>query len=233
MIRLAIQSIHEANQDICGHEVLARKVLDDNRVTSPGIFMSGASEDDWFTLDMTVYRLVVQSAVLVKDPWPLFINMSPVTLHEESFFNKATSLIAEIVQSRSAPTVIEISEESDMAGQLLDKRLFAIKRSGALVAMDDFGVGYSNLKRLVEHDWSYCKIDLYSLANGLNLDWLIEAKIHCDRQRIGIVLERFESQDSKDLLQPFRNSLYQGYAFSRPQLLSDKCAVPQFHAVPG
>ncbi|HID9593653.1 TPA: EAL domain-containing protein [Pseudomonas aeruginosa] len=227
MIRLAIQSIHEANQEICGHEVLARKVIDGDRVAAPGIFMAGSSGEDWFSLDMTVYRLVAQSAELVKDPWPLFINMSPETLQVEGCFSRALSLVRDIAKSRSAPTVIEISEESDVTGPLLDKRLCDLKQVGALVAMDDFGVGFSNLQRLVEHDWSYCKIDLYSLAAADNLDWLIEAKVHCDQRRIGIVLERFESQGSKDLLQPFRNSLYQGYAFSRPQLLSEKSSTPQ------
>jgi EAL domain-containing protein (putative c-di-GMP-specific phosphodiesterase class I) len=227
MIRLAIQSIHEANQEICGHEVLARKIIDGDRVAAPGIFMAGSSGEDWFSLDMTVYSLVAQSAVLVNDPWPLFINMSPETLHVEAKFRRALSLVSDITKSRSASTVIEISEESDIAGPVLDKRLCDLKAVGALVAMDDFGVGFSNLQRLIEHDWSYCKIDLYSLAAADNLDWLIEAKVHCDQHRIGIVLERFESKDRNDLLQPFRNSLYQGYAFSRPQLLSEKSSTPQ------
>ena len=45
---------------------------------------------------------------------------------------------------------------------------------------------------------------------------------------IAIVLERFESHRSRDLLQPFQKCLYQGYAFSRPRLLSD--VVPFEHS---
>lgn len=221
MIRLAIQSIHEANQQICGHEVLARKVIDGDRVAAPGIFMAGSTGDDWHALDMEIYSLVSQNSFLIRDPWPLFINMSPETLKVEKYFNKALDLIGAISKSRFAPTVIEISEESDVSGFILDERLIDIKGRGALVAIDDFGVGYSNLERLFEHDWSYCKIDLYSLASSNNLDWLIEAKVHCDTRGVCIVLERLESQDSKDLLRPFQNSLYQGYAFSRPQLVSE------------
>lgn len=221
MIRLAIQSIHEANQAICGHEVLARKVLEGDRVAAPGIFMANSSDEDWVALDLSVYRLVADSDLLMKDPWPLFINMSPPTIDADGHFLKALKLMEVIARSRAAATVVEVSEESEISGSKLDLRLKAFRNIGLRVAMDDFGVGHSNIERLTRHAWSYCKIDLYSLAEAQNLDWLIEAKVTCDERRIGIVLERFESHQSKDLLQPFRNSLYQGYAFSRPKLLNE------------
>lgn len=233
MIRLAIQSIHEANQAICGHEVLARKVLEGDRVAAPGIFMANSSKEDWVELDLSVYRLVAESDLLMKDPWPLFINMSPATIEVDVHFLRALKLMEVIARSRRAATVVEVSEESEISGAQLEMRLKAFRASGLLVAMDDFGVGHSNFDRLTSHTWSYCKIDLYSLAEAQNLDWLIEAKVTCDERRIGVVLERFESHQSKDLLQPFKNSLYQGYAFSRPKLLNEVAAPRSLSRVLG
>lgn len=232
MIRLALQSIHEENNQIFGHEVLARRILDDGRVSAPGAFMAGASGDDWYDLDLRVYQLVLQSPLLIKDPWPLFINISPATLKVDSYFRRAVELLSAIVKARQAPTVIEISEESEMAGRSLDQRLAAIKSMGAMVAMDDFGVGYSDLMRLVEHEWSFCKIDISSLKESVDFESLVDAKAYCDSRNIIVVLERYESKDSKFVRHPFLKSLYQGYAYSKPYLMSEpassqKCRVGQ------
>lgn len=227
MIRLAIQSIHEVSQQICGHEVLARKVQN-GKPLAPGVFMASAKSKDWFELDMAIFRQVSDSTFLIKDPWPLFINMSPPTLEQMNLFAQALPCIERIASTRAASTVIEISEESSLAPDQLDLRLDSLRRIGALVAMDDFGVGHSNIERLRDHEWSYCKIDLHSIQETANLDWLIDAKDLCDERNIAIVLERFESHRSRDLLQPFQKCLYQGYAFSRPRLLSD--VVPFEHS---
>jgi EAL domain-containing protein (putative c-di-GMP-specific phosphodiesterase class I) len=232
MIRLALQSIHEENNQIFGHEVLARKIVDDGRVLAPGAFMARASDDEWHDLDLRVYQLVLQSPLLIKDPWPLFINISPATLKVDSYFNRAVDLLSAIVKSRKAPTVIEISEESEMAGRSLDDRLDTIKSMGAKIAMDDFGVGYSDLIRLVEHEWSFCKIDISSLKASVDYESLVDAKAYCDSRNIVVVLERYESKDSKFVMHPFHKSLYQGYAYSKPYLMSElassqKCRAGQ------
>ncbi|HGM7876871.1 TPA: EAL domain-containing protein [Pseudomonas aeruginosa] len=232
MIRLAIQSIHESNNQICGHEVLARK-LTDGRAAAPGIFMAGSKARDWFELDMAVYRQVLEEPLLVNDPWPLFINMSPPTLEYAAHFAQALTQVEKIVRLRNAPTVIEVSEDSALPSVQLDLRLAALRRIGAQVAMDDFGVNYSNIERLAAHEWHYCKIDLYCLGEASNLDWLIDAKVHCDARNIRIVLERFESHDSRDLLQPFRKCMYQGYAFSRPRLISEMASPRHLFKVSG
>lgn len=193
----------------------------DGRAAAPGIFMAGTKARDWFELDMAVYRQVLEEPLLVNDPWPLFINMSPPTLEYAVHFAQALTQVEKIVLLRRAPTVIEVSEDSALPPVQLDLRLAALRSIGAQVAMDDFGVNYSNIQRLAAHEWNYCKIDLYSLGEASNLDWLIDAKVHCDARNIRIVLERFESHDSRDLLQPFRKCMYQGYAFSRPRLISE------------
>lgn len=220
MIRLAIQSIHEANQQICGHEVLARK-LQNGKPVAPGVFMATGKAREWFDLDMAIYQLVAENPLLRKDPWPLFINMSPATLEHMNLFAQALPCIETIASSRHAQTVIEISEESSLDSYQLEVRLESLRHTGVMVAMDDFGVAYSNIDRLRAHDWGYCKIDLQSLSDAENLDWLIAAKVLCDERNIKIVLERFESHKSRDLLQPFNNCLYQGYAFSRPRMLNE------------
>ncbi|HGM8086396.1 TPA: EAL domain-containing protein [Pseudomonas aeruginosa] len=232
MIRLAIQSIHESDSKICGHEVLARKVMD-GRPAAPGIFMAGAKPKDWFGLDMAVYLQVVEEPLLVNDPWPLFINMSAPTFEYGAYFAQALHQVEKIVRLRKAPTVIEVSEDSALSPAQLDLRLVDLRRIGAKIAMDDFGVSYSNIERLAAHEWDYCKIDLYSLRDASDLDWLIDAKVQCDSRNIRIVLERFESQDSRDLLQPFRKCMYQGYAFSRPRLISELAAQPPLSKVSG
>lgn len=227
MIRLALQSIHEGNHQIFGHEVLARKLLDDGRVSAPGVFMAGASGGEWHELDLLIYQLVLQSPVLTKDPWPLFINISPETLKVDSYFRRAVELLRAIVKSRQAPTVIEISEESELAGQSLDRRLKTIKSNGALVAMDDFGVGFSDLARLVGHEWAFCKIDISSIKNSDDFELLVDAKGYCDSRNIGVVIERYETKDHKFLNHPFLKSLYQGYAFSKPLLVSEVAFLSQ------
>lgn len=215
MIELALQKIHHQNGAVLGHEVLARKTTVQG-VLGPGVFMAGATDEDWERLDAEVIGLVLARAHELPARGILFINLSPASLLNLLHLNR----LCQLVSGLSLSVCFEIPELSPLQGVDLEERLVMIRRHGIAVAIDDYGQDSADSARLKRHAWDFCKIDLPALARSINLDWVIEARDHCTRCGTGLILEKVEQEHLLcEALLPLTGAARQGYGLSMPFLL--------------
>lgn len=219
MIRLALQSMHNKKHATEGFEVLARMECPVRGIIGPIDFAS-ISTMNWAQIDQIIFRQILACGWLLKSTKPIFINVSPETLEVNSLFEMALDRLRLIVSVAKCRVVIEIPEMSSLKGEGLDKRIRALKGVGCQVAMDDYGIQYSNMDRLNQHSWDYCKICLSTFSSSSDLDWLVQVKNVCVEGGVKVIIEKLESLKDMELLSIFPDMLIQGYAFSRPRLVA-------------
>jgi diguanylate cyclase (GGDEF)-like protein/PAS domain S-box-containing protein len=103
-----------------------------------------------------------------------------------------------------------------------------LRATGAAVAMDDFGAGYSSLSRLRQLDFDVIKIDR-SLLVGVPADPAASAVLRAVLELAGacrapVVAEGVESEEQVELLRSWGVTHMQGFLFGHP-LLADRLAA--------
>ena len=121
---------------------------------------------------------------------------------------------------------LEITESVAVtSGYMLKKNMDELKKYGCTFSMDDFGIGYSNLSKIVQVDFELIKIDkslLWPCFNKTNpyannarilLENLINMILKFGH---GIVVEGVETTEQFDYLKNLGVTYLQGYYFSKP-----------------
>ena len=85
-------------------------------------------------------------------------NISAYELEDEGFIDRLNSAIDNAGKVDASKLIIEVTESS-ASGPKVMERLDEIRAMGFLVAIDDFGSGYSNLAQLVHTPFDILKID--------------------------------------------------------------------------
>ena len=156
-----------ASGDVVGVEALVRWTHPRKGAVSPDRFVGdversffGLAFDD-FVLETAIAHATTFAAAGLH--LPVAVNLSPCSLDDTGFPGKlgerlaAAGLPAELIE-------VEITERAlDETGHA-DVVLDELARRGVSVALDDFGVGYSALKRLVRLPISTLKIDRFFIS---------------------------------------------------------------------
>ncbi|WP_071208229.1 EAL domain-containing protein [Agrobacterium vitis] len=147
-------------------------------------------------------------------------NISARNLEEDDFVGK---LAAAIARTGVTPSQIEIELVEDvsvMEDETILARLNAIRDLGVVIAIDDFGSGYSNLAYLLELPATVLKIDRSIVAGILTKPSYATAvaSIIAMGHQLGyrIVAEGVETEEIKDRLVEWGCDELQGYLFSKP-----------------
>ena len=124
---------------------------------------------------------------------------------------------------------LEITESIAItSGYMLKKNMDELKKFGCSFAMDDFGMGYSNLSQISKVDFELIKIDKSLLwpcfdANPNSSDDVQNAKILLENMismilKMGrkIVVEGIETKEQYEYLETLGITYAQGYYFSKP-----------------
>jgi EAL domain-containing protein (putative c-di-GMP-specific phosphodiesterase class I) len=111
-------------------------------------------------------RFVLHKALVDQRAWfragdgdlRVWVNLAPRCLGWEGFLD---SVVATLTQFDGAADrlVLEVTEGMLMGNNDADARLSAIRRLGVKIAIDDFGAGYSSLRRLATLPVDVLKID--------------------------------------------------------------------------
>jgi diguanylate cyclase (GGDEF)-like protein/PAS domain S-box-containing protein len=117
--------------------------------------------------------------------------------------------------------VLDVTEAMTMRNLEQSIEILAeLRRMGASIALDDFGVGYSSLGQLQRLTVQSIKIDssfIAQLPNDANSASIVEAIIAmAKRLRLRVVAEGVEQQAQLDFLRANGCDAYQGYLFARP-----------------
>lgn len=208
-----------------GAEALARWHLPNGEVRAPAAFLGTVEALGLLdTMMENMLRRALPEAVRMITHGTLeylTINVSPTQFNQGWALNRLPGLLAETGFPPSA-LVVELTETAllrdiDSTRQML----MALSAAGMRIAIDDFGVGYSNFSLLRQLPFDMLKLDR-TLICDIEGDEHARALAECilelaSRLQIKVVAEGVETQRQAELLAQAGCASMQGYWFARPQ----------------
>ena len=216
--------VDAASGAVCGVEVLARWNHPTQGLVMPDAFVPIAEE---LGIIGRIDASIFDQACLITAPWvadglieTVSCNVSPRELLDVNF---AGNLI-ERIGNNGLPAnalIVEITETFLMQDMDLARR--HIERLAAhevRVALDDFGIGYSNLRALMQLPIDTVKIDR-SLTKDIGTDERVTALVRLLAQTtralgLSFIAEGVEDEAHAIHLRAIGCSRMQGYYFARP-----------------
>ena len=217
----------QANR-IVGFEVLAR-IKVNGVLHSPSSFLPIFHKHSLIeTFDLTVLERGISDLLVLKNSFNLKDFVFSINISGPTFNSSAAR--QEIIDSvsRVASTCPDISFQFEILEQEviisnadMDEFIAQLKGLGAVVAIDDFGIGYSSLKRLLETDINTVKLDRFFVAFAGELDGqkeLILKGIVASLVQSGmkVVAEGVETGAQLSFAKDMGVLLAQGFYFYRP-----------------
>lgn len=165
----------------------------------------------------------------------LSINFLPNAVYEPAACIRTTLRTA---QSLALPTdriIFEVTEGEKVLDRAHLQAIFTeYARLGFLIAIDDFGAGYSGLNLLAEFQPDIIKLDM-ELTRGVDANPARRAIVRgvlcvCEELDILPIAEGVETLDEAKALRDLGVGLMQGYLFARPGFESLPVPQPVFSA---
>lgn len=221
-IYLVFQPIVEASTGkVTSLEALARWVDQDRGIIPPDVFISVAEESDLIEeLGEQILRMACEAA---KD-WPEHLRVA-VNLSPRQFLSGRLVEIVQTVLSETGLTPnrlqIEVTESLFIENaEEAFEQLLALKRSGILISIDDFGIGYSSLSYFKTFDFDKVKIDksfIFEIEKSRAAKAIVNAVVGLAKQlSMKVVAEGVETESQAILLRQLGVSHLQGYLYAAP-----------------
>jgi EAL domain-containing protein (putative c-di-GMP-specific phosphodiesterase class I) len=173
-------------------------------------------------------KAVVELAVATLDAHPgarISINISGTTATDPRWFPEITAILAR--NGRAAQRLIVEITETVALGDLQDTTRFVrqLKELGVMVAIDDFGAGYTSFRNLRAMPIDMLKIDgtfCRDLAANADNRYFVRALIDLARAfGLRTVAEWVETEADAELLSAWGIDLMQGKLFGEAEALLD------------
>ncbi|MGQ4277520.1 EAL domain-containing response regulator [Pseudidiomarina sp. E22-M8] len=210
-------------RNIVGFEALARIRGKQNELIMPDRFISLAEREGLIhQLTLQVFEQAISwfADVMGGTDYTLSLNTSPSIFVDADFPSKLTELC---ISKGLAPHRIklEVTETSTAKNASLALELLTqLRVKGFLVAIDDFGVGYSSTEQLVRQPFSELKIDknfIIPIAHSEEAQKIAASLIALARAlKLTTTAEGVEDERSLTLLADAGCDLAQGFFISRP-----------------
>ncbi|MGL5456646.1 MAG: EAL domain-containing protein [Citrobacter telavivensis] len=203
-----------------GAEMLARMVLPDGQVVSPGLFLPYVMAAGKMTA--VTQQLLEKASDGLRahrgaDPFSLSFNVFPDMLGEDWLKDACVAL-----QQAGVAVVVELTENLPLtlSRQVLQRSLAMLREAGVKVALDDFGTGYSGHLRLQQTGADIIKIprEFISDLQQCNVSYgITHSIIHlASRLDLRVVAEGVETRPQVDELLLMGVSHVQGFYYSEP-----------------
>lgn len=207
-----------------GYEVLLRSEVYSNPEQA---FQAARKRKQLYELDSrSIHKAVrtYQSTGNSQNESQLFLNILPSTILNPMFPSFLdTIIIMKDKQLHRQQIVLEISESEIIDDfDYFKTMIVMLKRQGFLIAIDDIGKGYSNLKFIIELKPDYLKLDRY-LAHDLHLfdekqSLILLFADYCKQYQSQLILEGLESESELAIAKSLGVPLAQGYILGEPKL---------------
>jgi diguanylate cyclase (GGDEF)-like protein len=204
-----------------GFEALARWSNSEVGFVPPDVFIRAAERTG---LIEHLTPLLLKKALASAIDWPADMMLSFNLSIRDIVSPTAIDVICDVVRKSRFPATrleFEVTETLVMTDfRQAQKSLETLRKLGARVALDDFGVGYTNFEYIDELSISTVKIDrsfVLRLANKGPKSKLIDAMIGlCDTLGIENVVEGVETEEQLAAIERAGARFVQGYFFSSP-----------------
>jgi len=231
-----------ASGKICGMEALIRWNDPQKGEIFPKDFIFVAEE---LGLIVPIGEWVFRTACQQLKRWEedglpqvtISINISP----RQFMSRKLVSTLLQIVRETGAnPRLIELEITETMIMRNVEQSIETLSRLrsvGMLVAVDDFGVGYSSLSQLKRLPASSMKIDrsfIMNVPEDASSGSITEAIIAMSKRlKLRCIAEGVETRQQLDFLRANHCEAFQGYFFSRPVTALEATAMLKAQAASG
>ncbi|MFJ4141555.1 EAL domain-containing protein [Pseudomonas sp. NPDC089734] len=216
--------------DLLGVEALVRWQHPVQGLLAPGRFMS-AIERAGFVVPLTwrVLEQALQMSAEVRyrqgEALPVAVNIAPQVLALEDFAPRVMALLArhELPASVLTLEILEHEALQPRAGQL--EGLLRLRMQGCKLSIDDFGMGASNIHRLLQLPFSELKIPaefVQGVADDPRQAAVVAGALFMARRlSMEVVVEGVETLDDFHSLLRLDVPAIQGYFIARPMCAAD------------
>ena len=212
-------------QQIVGAEALVRWIDGTQDVLYPDAFIP-VFEKNGFIIKLDFYMFEQVCKLIRKwldanlDVPTISVNFSTLHLKNTNFI-QALCLISDSYQIPRQYLEIELTETAMIENaEVLEDFTKHLHEAGFLLAMDDFGVGYSSLGLLKNIAVDVIKLDRSFIwdvrDSGRSKIVLANIILLAKELRIKTVAEGVETQEQKELLRELLCDIVQGYYYSKP-----------------
>ena len=213
-----------ASGSIVAAEALVRWQHPDRGLITPAMFLEGAEQSG---LIRPLTDWVIRNAFEQLARWkggggavPLFVNLSVRDLESPGLPGYVRKCLQETPVD--PPSIgFEVTESAIMHDYAVANRVLReLHDMGFVIAIDDFGAGYTSLRYLHRLPIDHLKVDrsfITSLAPGSDGFTIVKAMLDLAASLgLSAVAEGVERRETMELLREMGCPLAQGYLFSRP-----------------
>lgn len=223
------------NKEIIGFEGLLRLLDKENKVIPPYKFIPEIEENDMlFDVSIWILKKAIEDYNKIKNykcinskEFYISINISLNEIENDKFVKEAIEILSKSNLTNNS-ICLEVIERVKMNNlKKINKNIKILRDNGFKLAIDDFGIEYSNLDVLEKLHINTIKIDK-NFVDGIGKD-IIKNEIVlfiCKIARItnkSIVLEGIENAYQDDEIKKIKNDLLyvQGYYYNKPMYLEE------------
>lgn len=210
---------------ITGAEALVRWIRNDGTMIYPDEFIP-VFENNGFVEKLDFYMLESVCSMMRdmmdegRDVYPISVNQSRLLLHSPDYVANVEKILKNYEIPKNA-IELEITETVFLDDrENMIETMKRLKDIGVLLAMDDFGSGYSSLNMLKDVPFDIIKIDREFFSESSSDEsskWILQKVIE---MILGlnkdVVCEGVENAEQVEFLKEIRCRKIQGYYYSKP-----------------
>ena len=207
--------------EIVAYEALMR-TIGDIKMAPKQILKIGEAQNNLYAIEKLTFfntMKLLSDNQQIFEKRKLFINCLPNHLLTDEDFNELYLTYGELLEK----TVIEIVEESAATAKGIETLKKRCGFAHAMLAIDDYGTGYSNSSNLLNYSPDYIKIDrslISDIHNDLKKQQLVTSVIEfCHENQLKSLAEGVETVQELKTLIRLGVDLIQGYYTSKPKPL--------------
>lgn len=226
-LQLYYQAQVTSKGEIYGVEALLRWSHPVSGFISPALLITLANQGGFLDeLGLYIIEKACQDAVLMDKrhkKMNLSINISPKQLEDESFVDKALTIIHGY-PLKNIQIVFEVTERVLLiTNDTVINRILELRQNGIQLSMDDFGMGHSSITYLQQNIFDEVKLDgsliTHLLENERTREIVVSITQIANRLNLNVVAECVETKEQIEVLKDLGCQIYQGYYFSKPEPL--------------
>ncbi|MCP5137793.1 MAG: EAL domain-containing protein [Gammaproteobacteria bacterium] len=203
---------------IISYEVLLRGKNNE----PPGTVFGHIGRENLMAFDQVSRERAIKLAVNLGINCSLNLNFTPgAILFELGKYVEETLVVAQQQGLEANQLIVEVTEsEAINTTSALQSVLNKLRRTGVVIAIDDFGAGYAGLNLLTDVQPDLIKLDMHLLRdidkNGARQSIVRAISDICIDLGIDVLAEGVETKEEFEFLKKQGIVLYQGYLFAKP-----------------